>query len=603
MRASLAALLLLPAAAFAQWTVTEGTALSPDIAADQRIAFDLLGRLWILPKRGSLAQTVDTGGLPVREPRFSADGAAILFQTRLGGAPGAAIVTLESGAIDVLPGRASTDAVWRPHSRRVTLSSGADGNADLFDHDLNTGLRHRLTALPGSETDPAWSANGRDLAYIHVDDGRFRLMLRRYGSDDEVLLESTQRLSSPSWRPDGSLLTYLRHGDTLEGRMLILSEPLLDRELLTEDDLFDTPVAWAGRQRMVYAANGSIRRRDFNSWIPRDIPFRATIKPPPEPVSVERPPLPAITSPDRQWALRVSQVLSAEGDRFLSGVDVMIREGRIDEIGAAPSDAVVLDLGDAWLVPGLIDAQACLPAGTSTSLGPRLLSLGVTTLVAASNEQAAFNTAWSGVELPGPLLLPTAQIGPVSDLADGTRVLAANVEHALEERWSPTGRQYADAALTRTRNRYTYLSGVPQDSRLRSSRPDLAQIERATDGAALDLLPEELSGIPPGARVVLGSGCRDLPPGPATLRDIQYLLASGRSLKTVLRAATRDAADALAIPAGRIDRDRLADLVILSANPLTDRDAWNRVIAVVRNGRFFSYSGLVDKASVEKTYK
>ncbi len=601
-RVSVAVLLLLPIPAFAQWTVNEGTAIAPDIASDERIAFDLLGQLWILPNRGSKAQRISTGGFPVREPRFSPDDSAILFQTRVGGSPGAAIIELESGNIRILNGPSSLDAAWHPDGQRITLAAGPDGETDLFDHELESGRRTQLTDLEGSETDPAWSSSGRDLAFVHEVNGRFRLVLRRSGGDDQVLVESESRLSSPSWRPDYSLLTYLRHGDEVEARMLILSEPMLDRELVSEDDLFDSPIAWMDRQRMVYAANGAIRRRDFNSWIPRDVPFRATIDPPAEPPVVVRPGLPEYASPERRWSLRVSRLLSPEGDRFLPDRDVIIDGGRIADIRPAGPGGDALDIGEAWLIPGLIDTGACLAAGTPESLGPLLLSLGVTTMVAELPHRDQLNGVWAGASVPGPLLLSSAHLGPVSELADGSRILAANVEQALEERRSPAGRQYADAALTFTENRYTYLSGSGNPTA--SSVDELLSLRQAAllAGRLERSLTMNPAVLPKRANVIVGSGCSGIPPGLATIAGIRALLDSGRSLQTVLAAATRDAADALAIPAGRIEPGRMADFVLLGTNPLVDRNAFERVIAVVRNGRLYSVSGLIDKAGVEKVY-
>ncbi len=605
MRASLAALLLLPLTALAQWTVSEGTALSPDVADDDRIVFDLLGQLWLLPKRGSEAVRVHTDGLQVREPRFSPTADEVLFQTLLNGRPTLARVHLESGDVELLPGDAAIDGTWHPDGSRVTLSSGPENGADLFDHDLATGLRWRLTRLEGDEYDPAWSADGRDLAFVHESGGLYRIVIRRFGREDETLVESAERLSSPSWRPDGSLLTYLRHGDEVEARMLILSQPMLDRELVSEPDLFDSPIAWAGRQRMVYAANGKLRRRNFNSWIPRDVPFRASIEPPPAPSAFERPPLPPLAEPERRWALRVSHILSADGERWLENRDVHIEGGRIVAVrqSEAAGDVAVLDLGAAWLVPGMIDTRACVADNTPASLGPLLLSLGVTTLVADPAGIEPLNNSWSGADTPGPLLVSGDRLGPVSQLADGSRVLAANVEQSLEERWSPAGRQYADTALTKHENRYTYLSG-----QARPAEPVLDGLLSLRQAALLagrtngSFLPPP-SALPLSAPVIVGSGCNGIPPGLATLAEVKSLLESGRSPATVLAAATRDAADALSLPAGRIDENRLADLVLLGADPLADGNAWERVIAVVRNGRLHSVSGLVDKAGVEKFYK
>jgi hypothetical protein len=80
-------------------------------------------------------------------------------------------------------------------------------------------------------------------------------MLRRFGQADRILITSEERLSAPSWRPDGSLVTFAREtSDGVTINMLILSDPLLERILIEDTDLFIAPVAWIDRQQMLYAA-------------------------------------------------------------------------------------------------------------------------------------------------------------------------------------------------------------------------------------------------------------------------------------------------------------------------------------------------------------
>ena len=56
----LAIMALLPVA-HAQVTLTEGTNFSVDVAADGRLAMDLLGSIWILPAKGGNAEPIATG--------------------------------------------------------------------------------------------------------------------------------------------------------------------------------------------------------------------------------------------------------------------------------------------------------------------------------------------------------------------------------------------------------------------------------------------------------------------------------------------------------------------------------------------------------------
>ena len=51
---------------------------------------------------------------------------------------------------------------------------------------------------------------------------------------------------------------------------------------------------------------------------------------------------------------------------------------------------------------------------------------------------------------------------------------------------------------------------------------------------------------------------------------------------------------------GRISNGAAADLVIVSGDPLANIVDTLKIVGVVRNGRFFSYSGLLDKAPALK---
>ena len=214
MRVSPFVLLLLPFAASADVVLTEGTNLSVDVADDGRIVFDLLGGLWILPEKSSEAQALDTGHLRVREPRWSPDGTRIAFTAEREGLPVIHVYSVDDETVrPILVGRSpAADVTWHPDGSRLAFSSrGSRAEADLYEVDIDTGLSWRLTSSSGEETDPAWSADGRDLVYVHHEEGQWSLMMRRFGQPDRALIVSEHPLSSPSWRPDGSLISYLKH--------------------------------------------------------------------------------------------------------------------------------------------------------------------------------------------------------------------------------------------------------------------------------------------------------------------------------------------------------------------------------------------------------
>ena len=88
------------------------------------------------------------------------------------------------------------------------------------------------------------------------------------------------------------------------------------------------------------------------------------------------------------------------------------------------------------------------------------------------------------------------------------------------------------------------------------------------------------------------------PAGAALPNQFRAMAVAGLSpLQTLKSVGVNAAAAMLADPyLGRIAKGAAADLVLVDGDPLADiTDALN-VVAVVRNGRFFSVSGLFDRA-------
>jgi dipeptidyl aminopeptidase/acylaminoacyl peptidase len=515
--------------ASAQITITRGANLSVDAARDGRLAIDLRGDLWIVPGGGGDARQLTRDLKSVQRPRWSPDENQLVYSAVVDGQQGIWIHELGSGEMRYLSSQTNFDLhpSWHPDGQRILYSSDVNGGGfDLWEVDIPTGLRWRISNRPGDETEGAWSADGRDLVYVNHQESRWSLILRRHSQPEEVLLTSSEKLAAPTWRPDGSLISFFRSGaaeTSLE--MVILSDPRLVRSYASNEQFVVSPVSWLDRHRMYYSANGQIRQRLFNSWSSSPLQFRAIIQP--EVVTTvrrERPLLPWPEEPKGRLVIHASRLFDGVNAGYQHNKDIVIAGGRISAVAEHEErvGSIVIDMGDLTIIPGLIDADARLPGLLTPSHGPDLLTTGVTTIVTSHPDIQRLNALWAGKEKPGPRMLDA-------------------------EKWQPGP----------------------------TPRPEL-------DVTA----------------AVVTSRSTGLATGEALATQLRTMQIAGLTPEQTLRGMGVNAAGAmLADPyLGRIATGAAADLVFVDGDPLSNINHLLNVVAVVRNGRFYSISGLFDRA-------
>ena len=628
--------------AWPQLVLTEGTNIAIDVSpTDGRIAVDLLGSIWLIPGDGGDAVRIGHGVLPARNPRWSPDGKKIVYQTATPQQTQIGVVDVASGESESLSNEQFTDQQpgWHPDGERLVFSSErGDSGFDLWELDLPSRLSWRVSNRPGDETGAAWSANGRHLAYIHRHAGQWSLVIRRFAQPDETLLVSSDPLYAPSWRPDGSLLTYLRQ--TPQGlvvQMVILSEPPLHRTLLGGEDFFVAPVSWLDRRRFYYAADGGIRTREFDDRQSTRVHFTAIVEKLARPIHAanDSPQLATVTPGTERQVIRAARIFDGSGYDYRYAVDVLIEDGRIVSVEPRREwpDVTVLDLGESTLLPGFIDSYARLPGGAAARIGAEFLAYGVTTVVSGDRPDLD-PLLWESADFPGPRLLraatatesprPTPVVLATVPATGNSNATALRAWQSmgvpvLAESWStglglgadllmgadslptsPRGVQYQDIRLAMGYGPVTLLSGMANAGT--PGLPDLLDSRQATQfgtrGLALRRYtrsPETLSGH---MAVVLGSKPSGLPTGLALHAEFRALQAAGLGNDQILKSAGVNAATALRVGGqiGVIAPGALADLVLVSGDPLQRvADALN-IVAVVRNGRFYSLGGLLERA-------
>jgi len=270
-----------------------------------------------------------------------------------------------------------------------------------------------------------------------------------------------------------------------------------------------------------------------------------------------------------------------------------------------------------------------------------MLAYGVTTIV--TDDERLDDNMWEGERSPGPRVLAASDIAvstqqgaeldyffikvPARDAGDNTTREAVQNWQArgipvLAENWntgleigadllagagslpsSPAGGQYQDMQLAVRQGPLTLVSGLadagtPGISSLLDSRQARELGHGKLPGRRFSSVPALASS---SASILLGSKPNGLPPGLALHAELRALAAAGLRGDRMLQAAGSGAAAILGLDnqIGRITPGALADLVLVNGDPLNNATDALSIVAVVRNGRFFSLVGLLERATAE----
>jgi Tol biopolymer transport system component/imidazolonepropionase-like amidohydrolase len=99
---------------------------------------------------------------------------------------------------------AELDPAWSPDGRQLAFSSDRTGTMDLWVRDMASGRERRLTDLPTAEVAAAWSPNGRLIAFKDNDEAYYTVTVEA-GNVAQVHAP-LRRSGRPTWGPDGRTL-------------------------------------------------------------------------------------------------------------------------------------------------------------------------------------------------------------------------------------------------------------------------------------------------------------------------------------------------------------------------------------------------------------
>jgi Tol biopolymer transport system component len=152
---------------------------------------------------------------------------------------------------------ADWDPAWSPDGRTLAFTSHRSGNSDIW---LLNSIKtdeesqpHNLTNDPAWDYSPTWSPSGQSVAFISERDGDPEIFVQNIEEDTAIQLtfnEGMERL--PAWSPDGKYIAFAAVRNGIEEIYRIRPDGT-DEQLVTPHPVQGTAPAWApDSQRLAF---------------------------------------------------------------------------------------------------------------------------------------------------------------------------------------------------------------------------------------------------------------------------------------------------------------------------------------------------------------
>ncbi len=262
--------------------INEGTnmaaALSPD---GKTLAFDVLGRIWLMPAEGGETVAITDSLGNARQPSWSPDGTQLTFQAYWDGnwhiyvvnKDGSSLKKMTNGEFD------HREPHWSPDGTTLAFSSDRSGNYDIWTKDIVGEQMIPITNNEASEYGPAWSPDGSQIAFISDDLKSGRLIVRSMqNGTTKSVYQSSEKLSAASWSPTGEGIVFNELSKATSQLKSVEVTGSGEATTLTPDgeEAFPFRASWSSDSSIIYTANGLVKSSVIGAES-KEIPFAAKV--------------------------------------------------------------------------------------------------------------------------------------------------------------------------------------------------------------------------------------------------------------------------------------------------------------------------------------
>ncbi|HCQ70609.1 MAG TPA: Tol-Pal system protein TolB, partial [Rhodospirillaceae bacterium] len=176
-------------------------------------------------------------------PRFSPDGKRVVMSQAINGNSDLYELDLRTRNKRRLTTNSSIDTApsYSPDGRQVAFESDRGGSQQLYILDMKSGREQRITFGKGRYGNPVWSPRGDLIAFTRIYQGKFYIGVIRPDGSGERLITSAYHVEGPRGSPNGRVLTYFKERPSSDGNSRVANLYTIDITGFNER-LLPTPV-------------------------------------------------------------------------------------------------------------------------------------------------------------------------------------------------------------------------------------------------------------------------------------------------------------------------------------------------------------------------